>query len=436
MRQLGERGYAGMSIEIVAAAAGTSPPSLRRRYPDKLALALAGLDAMPVTPLPRSAVTPRADALAVLENLWDTMVRRNGLAVLAAILAERDRHPQLVVRFRQHVAEPREDRLRAALVRGVLSGSLPAVDPGLAVSLLTGSLYAGTCAASGSAATGPSASSASSGRAGVARRRAAGCGAAPGSGCVPQPAEHGGHDAAAAREEQHQPRVERAQQAARRGHPSEAAPNSTPEYMANTRPAMAAGHPVVEEAAGRHHLHAVSDAADPVGGRGLPQRDRAVPPATPRARDRPPGERGQTRRRRRRRPPASVPASMPAVHAATSSEYPVGPAPSTLSAKATSATLAMFANATMTPTTSTSRPASASARRNRRPALSCAASPRPAAAAVRVGAAASGSGPARPRRGAYMTATPASARPVPPAAVSTPASSGPTVKPPQVAACR
>ena len=144
VRQLGERGYAGMSIEGVAAAAGTSPPSLRRRYPDKLALALAGLDAMPVTPLPRSAVTPRADALAVLENLWDTMVRRNGLAVLAAILAERDRHPQLIVRFRQHVAEPREDRLRAALVRGVVSGSLQAgLDPGLAVSLLTGSLYAG-----------------------------------------------------------------------------------------------------------------------------------------------------------------------------------------------------------------------------------------------------------------------------------------------------
>lgn len=142
-RQLGERGYDGMSIEGVAAAAGTSPPSLRRRFPDKLALALAGIDAMPVTPLPRSAVTPRADALAVLENIRDTMVRRNGLAVLAAILAERDRNPELLAHFRRHVADPREDRLRAALVRGVASGSLPAgLDPGLAVRLLTGSLYA------------------------------------------------------------------------------------------------------------------------------------------------------------------------------------------------------------------------------------------------------------------------------------------------------
>lgn len=143
VRLLGERGYAGMSIEGVAAAARTSPPSLRRRYPDKLALALAGVDAMPVTPLPRPAPTPRADALAVLESIRDTMVRRNVLAVLAAILAERDRNPELLAHFRRHVAEPRESRLRAALARGVASGSLPAgLDPGLAVSLLTGSLYA------------------------------------------------------------------------------------------------------------------------------------------------------------------------------------------------------------------------------------------------------------------------------------------------------
>lgn len=142
-RQLAERGYAGMSIEGVAAAAGTSPPSLRRRYPDKLALALAGVDALPVTALPPAGAAPRDDALAVLENIRDTMVRRNGLAVLAAVLAERDRYPELLARFRRRVAEPREIRLHGALVRGVAGGSLPAsLDPGLTVSLLTGSLYA------------------------------------------------------------------------------------------------------------------------------------------------------------------------------------------------------------------------------------------------------------------------------------------------------
>jgi AcrR family transcriptional regulator len=141
--QLAERGYAGMSIEGVAAAAGTSPPSLRRRYPDKLALALAGVAALQVTELPAAAASPRADALAVLEHIREIMIRANGLAVLAAVMAERDRYPELLARFRRHVAEPREARLRAALVRGVASGSLPAgLDPSLTVSLLTGSLYA------------------------------------------------------------------------------------------------------------------------------------------------------------------------------------------------------------------------------------------------------------------------------------------------------
>ena len=62
---------------------------------------------------------------------------------------------------------------------------------------------------------------------------------------------------------------------------------------------------------------------------------------------------------------------MPAVQAATSTEYPEGPALSTPSAKATSATLAMLPKATITATTSTSRPASRSARRKRSPALTC-----------------------------------------------------------------
>jgi AcrR family transcriptional regulator len=38
-RQFGELGYAGMSLESVAAAAGTTVPSLRRRYRNKAELA-------------------------------------------------------------------------------------------------------------------------------------------------------------------------------------------------------------------------------------------------------------------------------------------------------------------------------------------------------------------------------------------------------------
>jgi AcrR family transcriptional regulator len=42
-RQLGELGYARMSLESLAAAAGTTVPSLRRRYPNKAELDSAGM---------------------------------------------------------------------------------------------------------------------------------------------------------------------------------------------------------------------------------------------------------------------------------------------------------------------------------------------------------------------------------------------------------
>jgi AcrR family transcriptional regulator len=143
IRQLGEQGYAGMSVAAVAAAAGTTPPSLRRRYRDKLALALAGIDAIPARPVPPATGQPRADALAVLENFRDTMVQRDGLAAFTAIVAERRRHPELLARFQSRILEPRHQRLRAALAGGVASGQLPpGLDPELAVSVLTGGLYA------------------------------------------------------------------------------------------------------------------------------------------------------------------------------------------------------------------------------------------------------------------------------------------------------
>jgi AcrR family transcriptional regulator len=143
VRQLGERGYAGMSIEGVAAAADTTAPSLRRRYRGKLELALAGVDAMPAEPPPGVTGEPRADALAILENLRATLVDRNGMAIVGTILAEHRRNPELLDHFRRRLVEPRRERLRQALARGAETGQLQAgLDLDAAASLLIGSLYA------------------------------------------------------------------------------------------------------------------------------------------------------------------------------------------------------------------------------------------------------------------------------------------------------
>src|SRR5260370_1236537 len=71
--QLGERGYDGMSLEGVAATAGTTVPSLRRRYRGKHQLTVAAIDSIriqppppprrPPPPRPRGAARPPGGAL-------------------------------------------------------------------------------------------------------------------------------------------------------------------------------------------------------------------------------------------------------------------------------------------------------------------------------------------------------------------------------------
>jgi hypothetical protein len=86
----------------------------------------------------------------VLENLRANMLRRDGMATLGSILAEENRHPRLMERFRRRLVEPRRERLRRALLAGVEQGELPArLDPDVAVSLLVGSCYARYLATAG-----------------------------------------------------------------------------------------------------------------------------------------------------------------------------------------------------------------------------------------------------------------------------------------------
>jgi AcrR family transcriptional regulator len=87
-RQLGELGYARMSLESVAAAAGTTTPSLRRRYRNKAELVAAVIGALRVEEPPADAPTPRAHALAILENFHRNLRATPAMAALGSLLAE------------------------------------------------------------------------------------------------------------------------------------------------------------------------------------------------------------------------------------------------------------------------------------------------------------------------------------------------------------
>src|SRR5437660_6838546 len=136
-RQLGELGYARMSLESVASAAGTTVPSLRRRYRNKAELVAAVIGALRVQEPPASGPSPRAHALAILENFHSNLRAIPALAILGSLLAEEARH-QLVNLFKTRIVEPRRALLRQALAAGDLPDF---ADLDALTSMLIGSFY-------------------------------------------------------------------------------------------------------------------------------------------------------------------------------------------------------------------------------------------------------------------------------------------------------
>ena len=132
-----------MSLKSIADAAGTTVPSLRRRYADKAALAIAVVDSLRIDPLTVPPAEPRDQALAVLENFNANLRRPDSMALLGTLLAEEHTTPQMLQRFRARLSAPRRDALRKSLEAGVSAGELPPhTDPDIVANLLIGSFYA------------------------------------------------------------------------------------------------------------------------------------------------------------------------------------------------------------------------------------------------------------------------------------------------------
>ena len=137
-RQLGEYGYARMSLESVAAAAGPTVPSLRRRYRNKAELVAAVISSLRVEEPPVGAPSPRAHAQAILENFHSNLRAIPAMAILGSLLAEEERHPELLQLFKTRIVEPRRALLRQALAAGDLPES---ADLDAVTSMLIGSFY-------------------------------------------------------------------------------------------------------------------------------------------------------------------------------------------------------------------------------------------------------------------------------------------------------
>lgn len=139
---LAEMGYAAMSLESVAAAAGTSLPSVRRRYRSKSDLVTTAIDSLRIAELPTPSGDPRADALTVLRDLNHALLHNNAMTLVGSLLAEQARHPALLQAYRDRLVDSRRAALRRALEEGIRTGQLPTdLDLDAATSMLCGALY-------------------------------------------------------------------------------------------------------------------------------------------------------------------------------------------------------------------------------------------------------------------------------------------------------
>ncbi|MGZ4202085.1 MAG: TetR/AcrR family transcriptional regulator [Thermoleophilaceae bacterium] len=144
LREMSRAGYARMNLESVAAAAGTTKPTLYSRFPSKAALATAALEHMRLrTPRPPLSGDVRRDLIAELSRFRAGALRPFGMSMLGTVLAEEHENPELLALFREHVITPRRQNLRRILRAARKNGQLaPDADIELGITMMVGSLYA------------------------------------------------------------------------------------------------------------------------------------------------------------------------------------------------------------------------------------------------------------------------------------------------------
>ena len=132
-------GYEGLTIEAVSARAGVGKASVYRRFPGKEQLVVEAVASL-IEPLEPPAGTSVRDGLVTLLEA----VRRKSASSLAdkifpRLLGAAADNPELMVRYREQVLDPRRRRFLDLLERGVGEGLVrPDVDLDHATDLLVG----------------------------------------------------------------------------------------------------------------------------------------------------------------------------------------------------------------------------------------------------------------------------------------------------------
>jgi AcrR family transcriptional regulator len=139
---LAQRGYRGMTVAAVAAAAGVSEPTVYLRYATKHDLAVAAIARGKFFTDPPDTGSTAEDLIALLTDLVAT-AEAIGMSIIGVVLAEEPEHPELLARWRATVGSATIRSISQIVARGQARGEIrPDVDARLLVDLIVGAYLA------------------------------------------------------------------------------------------------------------------------------------------------------------------------------------------------------------------------------------------------------------------------------------------------------
>ena len=142
-RQLVRVGYAGLSIEAVAADAGVAKTTIYRRYPTKRDLVVAAIRESTPFPAPSLDLPSREALEAFVRTAIAMLVESGAFHVLGSLLVEDQRHPGLLDVFRERILFPRRAMIEAVIERGVERGEIRGdVNPLIVIEMIAGAVFA------------------------------------------------------------------------------------------------------------------------------------------------------------------------------------------------------------------------------------------------------------------------------------------------------
>jgi AcrR family transcriptional regulator len=137
-----EQGFARMTIEAVANAAGVGKPAIYRRFSNKASLVAHVISGQ----LPVLEPPDLGDSRAELWRAVEQGLPADGPAyvgLIGGLIAEQDRHPELIDAFRQSILLPRRAIVRSIIERGQARGEIRRdIDPEAALELMAGPFLA------------------------------------------------------------------------------------------------------------------------------------------------------------------------------------------------------------------------------------------------------------------------------------------------------